>query len=60
MCEWFYRVGIWPTRYDTQKGTAVHSSTAVIAHGFWARVESIPWATSKSTNLPACVAARGV
>ena len=26
--------------------TAVHSSTAVIAHGFWAHIGSIPWATS--------------
>ena len=26
--------------------TDVHSSTAVIAHGFWAHIGSIPWATS--------------
>ena len=26
--------------------TAVHSSTTVIAHGFWAHIGSIPWATS--------------
>ena len=25
---------------------AVHSSTAVIAHGFWAHIGSMPWATS--------------
>ena len=38
--------------------TAVHSSsTAVIAHGFWAQVGSILWATSTSIDLP--VALRG-
>ena len=26
--------------------TSVHSSTAVIAHGFWVHIGSIPWATS--------------
>ena len=39
---------------------AVHSSTAVIAHGFGAHVGSIPWATSNSIDLPGTVAARGV
>ena len=29
-----------------RNSTAVHSSTAVIAHGFWAHIESIPWTTS--------------
>ena len=34
--------------------TAVHSSTAVIAHGFWAHIGSIPWATSnRQTSQPA-------
>ena len=30
--------------------TAVHSSTAVIAHGFWVHVGSIPWATSNRST----------
>ena len=29
-----------------RNSTAVHSSTAVIAHGFWAHIGSTPWATS--------------
>ena len=39
---------------------AVHSSTAVIAHGFGAHVGSIPWATSNPTDIPGSVVARGV
>ena len=34
------------TRKKRNCCTAVHSSTAVIAHGFWAHIGSIPWATS--------------
>ena len=35
------------TRKKRNNGnTAVHSSTAVIAHGFWVHIGSIPWATS--------------
>ena len=34
--------------------------SAVIAHRLWAYIGSIPWATSKSTSLPASVVARGV
>ena len=43
------------------RNCCVHSSsTAVIAHRLWAHIGSIPWATSKSTSLPASVVARGV
>ena len=37
-----------------KKGTAVHRSTAVIAHGFWLHIGSIPWATSTrhTSQLP--------
>ena len=30
--------------------TALHTSTAVIAHGFWVHIGSIPWATSNRQN----------
>ena len=37
---------VYSKKKETNCCAAVHSSTAVIAHGFWVHIRSIPWATS--------------
>ena len=51
---WFYRVGL----IEKKELLYEHSRSTVIAHRLWAHIGSIPWATSKSTSLPANVVAR--
>ena len=57
--EWFYDL---PGMAEKKEHlyTAVPQSIAAVAHRFWAHIGSIPWTISRSTNLPASVAARGV